>query len=72
MYYAKQIDENGNIVALHSMSVPFPESEEFIPITEDKYLVLLAEMEENQPEPEPTNEISDSEALQIITGEVEA
>lgn len=72
MYYAKQIDENGNIVALHSMSIPFPEgSVDFIPITEEEYLVLLAETEANQPEPEQTDEISDSEALAIITGEVE-
>lgn len=72
MYYAKQIDKNGNIISIHSMSVPFPESAEFVPITEEEYLVLLAEMEANQPEPEQTDEISDSEALAIITGEVEA
>lgn len=66
IYYAKQIDKNGNIVALHSMSIPFPDSTEFIPIAEDEYLELLAEM---TPEtPEPTDEISDSEALAIITG----
>ena len=34
MYYAKQIDENGEIIALHTMDRPFPESAEFIPITE--------------------------------------
>lgn len=66
MYYAKQIDENGEIVALHTMGVPFEESETFLPISEEEYLVLLAEITE--PEPEPTDQISDSEALAIITG----
>ena len=64
MYYAKQIDENGEIIALHTMDRPFPESAEFIPITEVEYLELFAAM----PEPEPTDEISDAEALAIITG----
>ena len=63
MYYAKQIDESGEIIALHTMDRPFPESAKFIPITEAEYLELLAGMES-----EPTDEISDSEALAIITG----
>lgn len=45
MYYAKQIDENGNIVALHTMDRPFPEVENFISITEEEYFALLAEFE---------------------------
>lgn len=46
MYYAKQIDESGNIVALHSMDRPFPsEATHFISITEEEYLTLLAEFE---------------------------
>ena len=65
MYYAKQIDADGNIVALHTMDRPFPESDAFVPITEEEYLALMAEIE---PEPEPTDQISDSEALAIITG----
>ena len=69
MYYAKQIDENGNTVALHSMSVPFTDTDVFVPITEAEYLELMAEWEE-QNKPEPTDEISDSEALEIITGGV--
>ena len=68
MYFAKQIDENGETVALHTMSVPFEESEIFIPITEEEYLALMAEIPEPEPEPEPTDQISDSEALAIITG----
>lgn len=67
MYYAKQIDETGVVIAVHSMDRPFPvEAVDFIPITEEEYLVLLAEITE--PEPEPTDQISDSEALAIITG----
>ena len=66
MYYAKQIDENGEIIALHTMSVPFGESETFVPITEAEYLELMANIPE--PEPEPTDQISDSEALAIIAG----
>jgi hypothetical protein len=64
MYYAKQIDENGNIIALHTMDRPFAHTAEFVPITEEEYLELMAEM----PDPEPTDEISDSEALAIIMG----
>ena len=64
-YYAKQIDETGAIVALHTMDRPFPQTAEFTPITEAEYQELLTQME--QPE-EPTDEIPDSEALAIITG----
>ena len=64
MYYAKQLDSDGNIIALHTMDRPFPEDAEgFVPITEEEYETLLEEMT-----PEPTDEISDSEALRIITG----
>jgi len=63
MYYAKQIDTNGNIVALHTMDRPFAQTAEFIPITEAEYLELMAAFE-----PEETDEISDGEALAIITG----
>lgn len=66
-YYAKQM-ENGAIVALHTMDMPFIGNDAFVPITEAEYAVLLAEWEASQPEPEPTDEITDSEALQIIVG----
>ena len=66
MYYAKQIDTDGNIIALHSMDRPFINTAEFVPITETEYHELLAEMEAIIPE--PTDEISDSEALAIIMG----
>ena len=66
-YYAKQM-ENGAVVALHTMNRLFTAGGEFVPITEAEYAALLAEWEASQPEPEPTDEISDSEALQIIVG----
>ena len=66
IYYAKQIDETGNIIALHTMDRPFVQTAEFVPITQAEYEALLAKLIE-QPE-EPTDEISDSEALAIITG----
>ena len=66
MYYAKQIDETGALVALHTMDRPFVQTAAFVPISQAEYEALLAELIE-QPE-EPTDEISDSEALAIITG----
>ena len=64
IYYAKEIDESGVLIALHTMDRPFPEDAEgFVPITEEEYKALLEEMAS-----EPTDEISDSEALAIITG----
>ncbi len=64
MYYAKELNASGELVALHTMDRPFPEDAEgFVPITEEEYEALLEEMM-----PEPTDEISDSEALRIITG----
>ena len=42
------------------------QTEAFVPVSQDEYEALLAELIE-QPE-EPTDEISDSEALAIITG----
>lgn len=68
-YYAKQIDENGDIVALHRFGGDeFPLNPYFIEITESEYNALLEEM--TPPEPQPTDEISDSEALAIMLGEV--
>ena len=65
-YYAKQIDATGALVALHTMDRPFVQTDEFVPVSQAEYEALLAELIE-QPE-EPTDEISDSEALAIITG----
>lgn len=66
IYYAKQIDGTGNIIALHTMDRPFVHTAEFVPVSQAEYDALLAELE-GHPE-EPTDEISDSEALAIITG----
>lgn len=55
-----------NTVALHTMDRPFVQTEAFVPVSQDEYEALLAELIE-QPE-DPTDEISDSEALAIITG----
>lgn len=55
MYYAKQIDETGNIIALHSMSVPFTDTDVFIPIDEAEYLELLAEIEKEIKKLEESN-----------------
>ena len=65
-YYAKQIDETGALVALHTMDRPFMQTEAFVPVSQAEYEALLAELID-QPE-EPTDEIPDSEALAIITG----
>ena len=65
-YYAKQIDETGALVALHTMDRPFVQTAEFVPVSQAEYEAMLAELE-GQPE-EPTDEIPDSEALAIITG----
>lgn len=67
-YYAKEIIETGEVVTLHKFSSDaFPTNPYFVEITEEKYNTLLAEM--TPTEPEPTDEISDSEALGIILGE---
>lgn len=66
IYYAKQIDKTGALVALHTMDRPFVQTAAFVPITQAEYEALLAELIE-QPEG-PTDEIPDSEALAIITG----
>lgn len=64
MYYAKQLDSDGIVVALHTMDRPFPEDAEgFVPITEAEYDALLEELMAQE-----SDEISDSEALRIITG----
>ena len=42
MYYAKQIDESGETVALHTMSLPFEESGIFLPISEEEYAGWVA------------------------------
>lgn len=70
MYFYKHLDENGNTVTLESRNVQAVNAPEtMVEITESEYQTLLEEMMANM-EPEPTDQISDSEALSIITGGV--
>ena len=67
-YYAKQMDDKGNIVALHSFGADtFPTDPHFVEISEKEYNDLFEKTK--APEPQPTDEISDSEALAIMLGE---
>lgn len=71
MTYAKQITD-GKLTALltYDYTPDFGEDSDTVIITEEEYNTLLAEMQANQPTPDP-DAISDSEALRIITGEVD-
>ena len=67
-FFAKEIDENGEIVCLHEFTAKsFPESSLFLEIGEEEYNALLGELAEYIPPSDP-DEISDSEALAIILG----
>ena len=68
MTYAKQVVE-GKVVAIltYDYEPEFDEDSDTVVITEDEYNELAAEIEANRPIPDP-NQISDSEALRIITG----
>lgn len=70
MIYAKQI-KNGEVVTLltYNYEPQFSEESGTVAITEEEYNELLAERQAAQP---VTDQISDSEALRIITGEVTA
>lgn len=72
MTYAKQI-QGGEVIALltYDFEPQFDADSDTVIITEDEYTALLAEMQANRPVPDP-DEISDSEALAIIAGEVDA
>lgn len=67
MVYAKQI-KNGEVVAVlkYYYDPQFSPESGTVAITEEEYNELLAQM---QPEQTVTDQISDSEALRIITGE---
>ena len=72
MTYAKQI-QNGEVIALltYDYEPHFDADSDTVIITEDEYNALLAEMRKDFPKPDP-EQITDSEALRIITGEVDA
>lgn len=70
MYFYKHLEEDGNTVTLESRNVQAVNAPEtMVEITESEYQALLEEMMANI-EPEPTDQISDSEALEIIAGGV--
>lgn len=71
MIYAKQI-QGGEVIALmtYDFEPQFDAESGMVIITEEEYGALLAEMQANFPKPDP-KQISDSEALRIITGEEE-
>lgn len=68
MTYAKQITD-GKLTALltYDYEPEFGEDSDTVIITEEEYNALFEEMKKDQPVPDP-EEISDSEALRIITG----
>lgn len=72
MTYAKQI-HNGEVIALltYDFEPQFGEDSDTVIITEEEYNALLAEMQKDFQKPDP-EQITDSEALRIITGEVDA
>lgn len=72
MVYAKQIiDGELSAIFAYDYTPEFGEDSDMVIITEEEYNTLLAELIATQPVPDP-NAITDSEALRIITGEVDA
>lgn len=70
MYYYKNCNSDGKIVTLNTYSKKLLKTiETMVEITEDEYQKLLEEMLANM-ETKPNDQISDSEALEIITGSV--
>lgn len=69
--FAKQVD-NGTVIMLltYDYTPEFGENSDTIIITEEEYNALMEELKAEQPAPDP-DRISDSEALRIITGEVD-
>ena len=68
MTYAKQIT-GGKLTALltYDYTPEFGDDSDTIIITEEEYNALMEELKAAQPAPDP-DEISDREALEIITG----
>ncbi len=73
MVYAKQI-KDGEVVALltYDYNPQFSPESGTVAITEEEYNELKAEFYSRRPDPYPDGHIADSEALRIITGEVDA
>ena len=70
MFYYKYFDEKQNLIGVEQRSTKvFGEMPNIVEITENEYQEIL-EAIVSDVEPEPTDQISDSEALEIITGGV--
>lgn len=66
--FYKRIDASGSIKMLLTYDFePVLNDRTVVEITKEEYDALLAEITA-EPDPEPTDEISDSEALSIILG----
>lgn len=71
MTYAKQIIDSKLIALLtYDYTPDFGEDSNVVIITEEEHNALMEELKAEQPAPDP-DRISDSEALRIITGEVD-
>lgn len=72
MVYAKEI-KNGNVVALlaYNFDPSIPKDSGIVIISEEEYRALSDEIQKDTSHPMETDQISDSEALSIITGEVD-
>ena len=72
MVYAKQM-QHGALIALltYDFEPRFDTDSDTVIISAEEYNALLAELEASRPAPDP-EEITDAEALAIITGEVDA
>lgn len=71
MYYYKRVNENGKLLYLltYNDSRPNITDSLVVEITQEEYERLSAEIEAaNQPEESDPDEISDTEALNIILG----
>lgn len=68
MFYYKYFDEKQNLIGVEQRSTKvFGEMPNIVEITESEYREILYAIVSDV-EPEPTDQISDSEALSIITG----
>ena len=66
--YYKQLNDSGNVVFLLTCDFdPTISDPLIVEITKEEYDELMAEITA-EPDPEPTDEITDSEALSIILG----
>ena len=71
-YYYKQLNENGEIVALLTYDfIPTITDSLVVEITAEEYEAISAEWRANMPEPEPSEMELKAKAYDIITGVAE-